>query len=190
MIKKMKTIKKYDEMIQNHIDKKDYVKVVRKVTEGDADIEGFLLQMTREFLLIQKEEEFYLNGYGIFRKDHFESLRCNKFDKTLKRILKAEGILDSSFGIDKKINLRSWETIFKDLKEFYQHVIVECEDLEKPLFVIGPIKRVNKDSVGIQYYDATGLLDKKVTTIKYKDITLVKFDDRYIKVFRKYLREN
>jgi hypothetical protein len=190
MTKGQKKTKEYDEMLQKHIDKKDFVKVYRTVTDGEANISGFLLQMTKDFLLIQKEEEFSLNGYGIFRKDHFDSLRCNKFDKTLKRILKAEGILDSDFGIDKKINLRNWNAIFKDLKEFYQHVIVECEDLEDSLFVIGPIRRVNKDSVSIQYYDPTGLLDKKVTTVKYKDITLVKFDDRYINVFKKYLRKN
>jgi hypothetical protein len=190
MTKEQKDIKKYDEMLQRHINKKDFVKISRTVTDGDADISGFILQMTKEFLLIQMEEEFYLNGYGIIRKDHFDSLRCNKFDKTLKRILKVEGIIESHFGIDKNINLRNWKTIFKDIKELYQHVIIECEDLEESLFVIGPIKRVNKESVSIQYYDPTGLLDKKVTTVKYKDITLVKFDNRYINVFKKYLRKN
>jgi hypothetical protein len=182
--------KKFNEMLQKRIDKKDFVKIYRTVTEGESNISGFLLQMTKDFLLIQMEEEFYLNGYGIFKKNHFDSLRCNKFDKTCKRILKSERVIESDYGIDKKINLLSWETIFKDLKEFYQQVIVECEDLEESLFVIGPIKRVNKDSVSIQYFDPTGLLDKKVTTVKYKDITLVKFDNRYINVFRKYLRKN
>jgi len=33
-------------------------------------------------------------------------------------------------------------------------------------------------------------LDKKPTTVNYNDITLVKFDDRYINVFKKYLRTN
>jgi len=190
MTKKQNEIKEYDVTLQKHIDKKEFVKICRTVTDGEANISGFILQMTKDFLLIQIEEEFYLNGYGIIRKDHFDSLRCNKFDRALKRILKAEGILESGFGIEKKINLRNWDTIFKDLKKFDQHVIVECEDLEESLFVIGPIKRVNKDSVSIQYYDPTGLLDKKVTTVKYKDVTLVKFDNRYVNVFRKYLREN
>jgi hypothetical protein len=175
-------------MIKSHVDRKDFVKIKRTVTDGSADISGFILQMSKDFLLIQKEEEFYLNGYGIIRKDHFDSIRCNKYDKSFKRILKGEGIFDSDYGIKNKINLKDWQTIFKDLKKFDYHVIVECEDLKESLFVIGPIKRINKDSVGIQYYSPTGLLDKKPTTVKYKDITLVKFDDRYINVFKKYLR--
>lgn len=184
------TIKKYDDMIKAHVDKKDFVKIKRTVTDGSADISGFILQMSKDFLLIQKEEEFYLNGYGIIRKDHFDVIRCNKFDKAFKRILKSEGIFDSDYGISKKIRLRDWRTIFEDLATHDYHVIVECEDLEDPLFLIGPIKKINKDSVQIQYYSPTGLLDKKPTTVKYKDITLVKFDDRYINVFKKYLRTN
>ena len=188
MAKKQMTVKEYDDMLQKYIDRRDFVKIKRTVTDGEADISGFLLNMTKDFLLIQKEEEFYLNGYGIIRKDHFDAIRNNKNDRALKRILKSEGILDADYGIDKKINLKNWETIFGDLKKFDYHVIVECEDLEESVFVIGPIKRVNKDSVSIQYYDPTGLLDKKLTTVKYKDVTLVKFDNRYINVYRKYLR--
>lgn len=177
-------------MIKTHVAKKDYVKIKRTVTEGSANISGFILQMSKNFLLIQKEEEFFLNGYGIIKKDHFDAIRCNKYDRAFKRILKAEGILDSGYGINKKIRLIDRRTIFEDLMKHDYHVIVECEDLEDPLFVIGPIKKVKKDSANIQYYDPTGLLDKKPTTVKYKDITLVKFDDRYINIFKKYLRTN
>lgn len=190
VVTKKKTIKQYDDMIKTHVDKKDFVKIKRTVTEGEANISGFILQMSKDFLLIQKEEEFFLNGYGIIKKDHFDAIRCNKFDKAFKRMLKAEGIFDSDYGIRNKLRLKDWKTIFEDLMKHDYHVIVECEDLEAPLFVIGPIKKVNKDSVSIQYYDPTGLLDKRPTNVKYKDITLVKFDDRYINVFKKYLRTN
>lgn len=186
---KQVTKRDYDGLLKGFIAKKDYVKVKRTVTEGAADISGFILEMSRHFILLQKEEEFYLNGYAIFRKDHFDSIRCNKFDKTFKRILKAEGIFDADYGIKKRIRMKDWQAIFEDLKKHDYHVIVECEDLEDPLFVIGPIKSVGKNAVGIQYYDPTGLLDKKATKVPYRDITLVKFADRYIEVFRKYLKE-
>jgi hypothetical protein len=186
--KKPKTIKQYDTEIKRHIKKKDYVKIKRTVTEGSADISGFILQMSSNFILIQKEEEFYLDGYGIIKKDHFDALRCNKFERAFKRILKAEGIFDSDYGFRKKLKLTDWKTILEDLMKHDYHVIVECEDMEDPLFVIGPIKKVSKDSVDILYYDPTGLLDQKPTKVKYKDITLIKFDNRYINVFKKYLR--
>ena len=182
------TVKQYDEMIKGHIEKKDFVKIKRTVADGEADISGFILQMSKDFLLIQKEEEFFLNGYGVIKKDHFDAIRCNKFDRAFKRMLKAEGIFASDYGIKNKLRLKDWKTIFQDLKKHDYHVIVECEDLEDPLFVIVPIKKVNNDSVSILYYDPSGLLDKRPTKVKYSDITLVKFDDRYLTVFKKYLR--
>ena len=105
MTNKQHDIKQFDLMLKKHIDNKDFIKIERTVTEGEANITGFLLDMNRKFLLIQKEEEFYLNGYAIIRKEQFDHVRCNKMDKTFKKILKSEGIIDKFYGIDKKINL-------------------------------------------------------------------------------------
>lgn len=184
------TTKQYDSLIKNYIDKRDFVKIKRTVTDGEADVSGFILQQSKDFLLIQIENEFYLNGYAIIQKDHFDSIRNNKYDKTMKKILRGEKVFDTDYGIKSKINLKSWETIFTDLKQNDFHVIVECEDLKEPKFVIGPIKKINKKSVSILYYDPTGLLDRKPTSLNYKDITIVKFDNRYTSIFRKYLRKN
>ncbi len=180
--------KQYDDRIRNHIEKKDLVKIERTFTEGESNISGFILQSSKDFLLIQCEEEFYLNGYVIIRKDQFDNIRCNKFDRTLKKILSAERIIESDYGIDKKIKLNSWETIFEDLKKYDYHVIVECENLDEPAFIIGPIKKINKSSVHIQYYDPSGVLERTSTNVDYKDVTIVKFNNRYVNIFRKYLK--
>src|SRR6478736_5588064 len=97
------SIRQYNDMLKSHVEKKDYVKIKRTFTDGEANISGFILQMSKDFLLIQKEEEFFLNGYGIIRRDHFDAIRCNKFDRSFKRILKAEGIFDSDYGIKNNI---------------------------------------------------------------------------------------
>ncbi len=188
MTNKNKEIKAYDAFLQSHIDKRDFVKIYRKFKEREENISGFLLAISKDFLLLQVDNEFSLNGYAIMRKDQFDSLRCNKYDKTQKKIYIAEGLLENGYGIDKSISLKSWQDIFKTLKFFDYHVIIECEDKEEPWFDIGPIKRVNKESVSIQYYDPTGQLESKLTSRKYSDITLVKFDDNYSKTFRKYLK--
>jgi hypothetical protein len=65
-----------------------------------------------------------------------------------------------------------------------------CGKQEKiPNFFIGPIKKSSKNKITIQNYDPGGLLDKKLTSIKYDDITTLKFGDRYSTTFRKYLQE-
>ena len=188
MADKKDKVKAFDAMLQQHIDKKDFVKIYRTFNDRSANISGFILNMSKGFLLMQVANDIMLNGYAIIRKDQFDRLRCNIFERTQKKIYKQEGILDLDFGIDKDILLTGWQDIFKDLRKFDYHVIAECEDLEKPTFTIGIIKRVTKDNVGIQYYDAAGQLEDSLTTVKYSDITVVYFGDRYSKIFRKYLK--
>jgi hypothetical protein len=60
--------------------------------------------------------------------------------------------------------------------------------LDVNAFNIGPITKITRDSVYIQYFDATGLLDEKSTSIDFENITRVQFDARYTNVFSKYLR--
>src|SRR5579871_3505019 len=181
-------IKTYDEMLQKHIDKKDYVKIFRTFKNREENISGFILAMSKNFLLVQLDNEFLLDGFSIIKKDQFDSLQYSKFEIARRKIFKGEGILDKDYGIKANISLSSWQNIFEDLKKSDCHVIVECEDKEEPDFIIGPIKRVSKDKVNIQYYDPAGQLEKGSTLVKYDEITIVTFDNRYLKTFRKYLK--
>jgi hypothetical protein len=174
-------IKSYDITLQNYIDKKEFVKIYRTFKDNSENIRGFILKMTKDFLLVQLDNDFFLDGYAIIRKDQFDSIRCSKYEKACKKILKAEGIFDD-------IDLRSWQSVFKSIKKLDFHVIVECESLDEPDFIIGPIKRVTQNSTSIQFYDSTGLLEDKLSIVKYIDITIAKFDDRYTKTYKKYLK--
>ena len=188
MKNKKDKIKKYDGMLQKHIDKKDFVKVIRTFKDREENVGGFILFLTKEFLILQIDNEFTFDGYAIIPKHRFDSIRCNKFDKTSKKIYKGEGLLDSLYGFNQTICLTTWQKIFIDLKKLDYHVVVECEDKEEPEFIIGPIKRIYKDKVNIQFYDPAGNLDNKSTSVKYKEITILKFGDRYSTTFKKYLK--
>jgi hypothetical protein len=139
--------------------------------------------------LIQLNFDFILDGYAIIRKDDFDSIRCNKFDKTQKKIFKAEKILDTSYGITTSISITNWADILGSLKKWDYHIIVESINKEEELdFFIGPIKRINEKSLSIHNYDPTGKLDKKPTNIKFNTISVIQFGDKYSTTFRKYLR--
>jgi hypothetical protein len=180
-------LKRYDEMLSRHIQRQDFVKINRTIMGEERSISGFLLALSKDFILMHAAEEFVLNGYYILRKDQFDSLRCNAFDKTQKRIMRAEGAL-AQFALPGEIDLQSWQTIFQSIKRLGLNAIIECEDRENPLFEIGPIKKVFKTQVHIQYHDPNGILEQKLTPVKYRDITLVTFGDRYSTTFKKYLK--
>ena len=189
MNKNESTLQEYDQLLKKHIDKRSFVKIEREFLDCDASLSGYLLDVSDGFLMVQKEEEFFLDGYAIIPKFCFDGIRHNKFDKTLGKIMRKEGIEQEHYGIDYDVDLTDWPSIFKSLRNRDLHVILECEDLEDPVFLIGPITRVGKKSVSIHYYDSTGKQDEKPTKVRYEDITILRFDERYINIFRKYIRK-
>jgi hypothetical protein len=182
-----KAIAEYDRMLQKHIDRKHTVKILRTFRGIENDVFGYLLKLSEHFMLLQAYYDFSFDGYRIVPKDRFDGIRYNKFDKTAQKIMEAEGSL-MQLGISYDVDLAAWQTIFTTLKANDRHVIVECEDKKKQKFIIGAIERIGKRSVKILNYDATGLVDKKPTSIKYDDITIIHFDDKYSTTFRKHLR--
>ena len=186
---KKKEIKKYDKYLRKCQKNRDLVKINRTVTEGEADIYGVIFEFSDELMQLAEVKNFKFDGEVIIRMDHYDSIRSNAFDETCKQILIAEKQLSKAKPKWTKLNLSSWNSVCKELKKMDFHVIVECEDLKKPTFIIGPIEKINTKSVEIRNYDATGKLDKKRTKIKFKNITLLKFADEYSTTFRKYLKE-
>ena len=185
---KKKKIEKFEKLLKRFVKNQDLIKIESTAFEGESSIYGLILKNSTDFLHLTETDEFIFNGEVIIKKDQFDSIRCNEMDIAYKEILSKEGKLKATKLKKTTVDLTDWTTIFKDLKKQDIHVIVECEDLDDPTFTIGPIENVNSKNVEIRYYDATGILDKKLTKVKFKDITLLKFNDRYSKTFRKYLK--
>ena len=177
-----------DIKLRKHIEKQDFVKINRTFNDREENISGFILLVSQEFLLLQIDNEFMLDGYAIIPKHQIDSIRCNKYDLAFKKIYKAEGLLNTQYGINQPISLKSWQDIFTALKKLDYHVIIECENKVEPDFIIGPVRKIYKDKVSVQYYDPTGKLEDKLTSVKYDEITIVKFGDRYTTTFKKHLR--
>lgn len=88
-----------------------------------------------------------------------------------------------------KIDLTNWSTIFNSIKALGFNIIIENEKPGDETFDIGPITKVTEKSVNLRYFSADGYLAKEDTKFKWKHITRVQFDDRYINIYSKYLRE-
>jgi hypothetical protein len=182
-------IKEYNSMLQKYVDKKSFVKIYRTVCDKEENLSGFILAMSKNFLFVQLDHDFSLDGYAIIRLDDFDSVRHSSYEVTQKKIFKAEGILAASYGFDKPLPLTSWADILKTLKNYNLHVIIENINKDYLDFWIGEIKRVTDKSVSIHNYNPDGKLDEKPTNVKFDTISILKFGDRYSTTFRKYLKE-
>ena len=180
--------KKVIEKLEKHWAKKLYVRLTRKKSKFEGISTGFVIDKSSDFILLQETDEFRILGYQIIPINTIKHVRYNKNDKTYERILKEEGLL-SDVKAKYEIDLTDWNSIATDVKKTELTVISECEHPKLNYFCIGQIKRINKKSISIRYFNAQGILDKKNRKHKFEDITKLSFDDRYANVFSKYLTE-
>jgi len=184
---KKKKIKKFDKILQKYQENKEIVKLATEVTDGEASVYCVILDMSNDFMHLSEKYNFQFDGEAIMRLDYYDTIRCDEVDMTTKFIMEAEKQLTKNKPKKTALDITSWKSIFSDLKEKDIHVIIECDQLKDPTFTIGAIEKIKGKSATIWNYDATGLLGKKPIKVKYKDISMVKFNDSYSTTFRKYL---
>ena len=177
-----------DKLVYN-LENKRYCYLERKIDNNKIDNKfGYIIDLNDDYILLQETDDFEVCGYLIIPINTISKVRFNNNDKYYDKIMHWEKLTDK---IIKKynINLSNWESIFKSIKKLNLNVIIENEDPNDCSFDIGPITKVSKEAVYIRYFNAQGFLDIEPTKIIWSYITIVKFDDRYINTFSKYLRD-
>ena len=175
------------EKLKKIYDKKQLVQIKREKIAHHND-HGFILGLSPELVLLQNCGEFTLDGYSVIQISDMTSLRSNKYERFFEKMLKSEGTFDE-VGIAHSLNLDSWQSLLQGLKKLNKNVIIECEvgDEEEDELFIGKLTRVNRKSVSLLYFSALGKWDDEPTIIPFDEITKVRFDEKYINVFSKYL---
>lgn len=174
--------------IKFHCDNRKLCKIYRKV--GGDTLEsntGYVINYSKEFVLMQEVDDFLLRDYVIFPIAAISEISYGYNERYYNKIMSKEKLVPPDF---KKYNvdLTSWTTVFKTIKEAGFNVIIENEDPADKTFDIGPIIRTTDHAVYIRYFNSLGYLDKEPTKIPFTKITLAKFDSLYINIFAKHLR--
>ena len=173
--------------IEQFQEKRSLVTITRDI-EGVENLHGFVLGVSKQLVLMHEVSEFHLDGYCIMNFGDIEKIRFSKLERYRAAILKAEKVI-RQVGLDDEIELSDWESALRSLKKVGRNVIAEGERPEVDEFVIGRIHRVNKKSVTMQGFDAMGQWEADTHRLAYGDITSVTFDNEYVTVFSKYLRD-
>ena len=176
--------------IKKHCKLKRYCKILREVDGKFANsLGGYIVDYTKEFLVLQECNDFLLKGFKIIPLNTIIEIRYNQNDKCYDKIMRSEKVWDE-INYTHNVDLTSWSTIFTSIQELGFNVIIENEHPKESTFDIGPITKVKEKYVRIRYFNAEGILQPSTTEFKWKHITVVTFDDRYINVFSKYLKRS
>ena len=176
-------------MLQKYIDNKSYIKIYRTVCGNEDNLSGFLIGMSKDFLLLQLDHDFIFDGYAIIKKDDFDSIGHSSFERTKEKIIKTEGLYGLHYGFDKPLPLTSWTDIFETLKSYDIHVIIENFRKDYVDFWIGEVKKATEKNISIHNYNPNGELDEKPKLLKFDSINIVRFGDKYSTTFRKYIKQ-
>lgn len=162
---------------------------VSRAIEDVENVHGFVLATSEDLVLLHEVNEFHLDGFRILRRVDIARARHSQYERYRAAILKSEKQL-KNVGLSEELEIDRWESAFRSLKGIGRNLIVEAEHPEVDEFLIGKIVRVNKKSVTLRNFDALGMWDQEPRRLGYDDITSVTFDNEYVTIFSKYLRDS
>ncbi len=182
------SLKMITDKIKDHFENKKYAKIKRWAGKHTFETtSGYIVDYSSDFMLVQETDDFKVLGYALLPVVQIKKIRFNKWDKYYNQIMIWEGEIEN-VTVRYKIDLTTWSSVFNSIAGYKLNVIVECEDPAIDSFTIGPVIATTKELVYIQNFDPAGVLDEEPTSIDFNIITKVQFDDRYINIFSKYLR--
>ena len=170
--------------LQRAIDRDENVQIVR-----DADAHptwnGFPLALGDDFVLVRSLHEFAVNGFAVLRLQDIAAVRSTDAERFFARVLRAEGALERCPAV-RPVPLRSWRAVLEGVRLHYRHAIIECERAEGARFFLGELAGVDGDDATLHYIQVNGTREAALTRVPLDDITLVRFDERYVNLFGRY----
>lgn len=142
------------------------------------------LKVSDKLLLAAHDDDFLIDGYKIARLKHIEKV-ADKGSK-YNEILAFEGI---SKGIKvPEINIENMRSICKHFLDKQQYISLEHESKNYEWnFAIGKIAKLTDKHIYFAHFDSMGNWEKKLLKIRYSDIFIIHFCDRYTETFSKHV---
>lgn len=172
------------EALQRAIDRGENVQIVRSMV-AHPTWNGFPLALGDELVLVRSLHEFAVNGFAVLRLQDITAVLSTDAERFFERVLRAEGALDEAPAA-KAVPLRSWRSVLEAVRRHYRHAIIECERAEGGDFYLGELAGVEGDEATLHYIQVSGTRERQLTRVALDDITLVRFDERYVNLFGRY----
>ncbi|MCE3603904.1 hypothetical protein LXA47_09845 [Massilia sp. P8910] len=170
--------------LAQHQQQRNLVSISRSGIDAHS-MEAFVLGVSEELVLLQYVYDFHLDGLMILRIADLTVVECSETCKFQRELLVQDGLLEQ-VPFDSLFDLRNWHTVLTQLANAYPLMILECEKLEEPDFVIGRVDQVTPEEIDFDYFSGTGRWGESLTTLALADITSCQVETSYIKAYQRY----
>ena len=128
-----------------------------------------------------EEFDFFIKGYEIMKLSRLKKVRMR--NDACDEINKYTGLVDKIKNYD--INLSSFYTACKDIKQLDRIVMVYCDNSPSSYYV-GKIEYVEKNSLYLYDFDSNGVWFEKGLEIPFRDIDGIAWDTTYTRGWELY----
>jgi hypothetical protein len=158
---------------------------IRRHKIDPNSIQGFILALSDELVLLQYVYDFNLDGLMVLRLSDISEIKCSATDEFQKQLLIDEQLFNK-INFSSKFTVENWKTTLTQLSSHYDYCILEDEEPEEPIFLIGKIQKIGKTDVSLTYFSGTGNRDEKPSKLPFKKISSYQVNTNYLNVYQRY----
>jgi hypothetical protein len=162
---------------------------IRRAAVDENSIQGFVLEMSDELVLLQYVYDLNLDGLMILRAADISEIQRSATDEFQEGLLQAEGLL-SAVPFDYSVDLGSWPMAITALAKDYPLLILERELLDEPDLAIGRVLDVGAEEVHLKYFTGTAKWREEPDKLRFTDITSCQAGTNYLNVYQRYFERN
>ena len=152
------------------------------------DYQGFITNIGKTLLIMQKENDFTLDGYVAMRLEDITYTEVIDDNKFIKKVISGEKLIQNVTP-PKLTSADSFQELFSGiLATFGGWLTVGIDSPDGQGFFMGTVTRMDSNYMYMKQIDAMGIWNKDEITVPLQDIATVTFGDRYTEVYRKYAK--
>ena len=171
-------------VLEEHRQRRDLVSLRRDKIDDQA-IQGYVLAVSDELVALQFVYDFRLDGLRILRVRDVTGVACTSVDRFQRELLVREG-LEKAIPFGRTFALRDWRPLISQLAREFPLMILECEALDEPDFVIGRARSITETSVEFDHFSGVASWEAKPAMLALADLTSCQVETNYINVYRRH----
>ncbi|AEG92491.1 hypothetical protein [Ramlibacter tataouinensis] len=162
---------------------------LRRAGVDENKIQGFVLGSSDRLVLLQYVYDFNLDGLMVLRTEDISEVTRSKTDAFQERLLADEGLL-SRVPFDYSVDLSSWGSVIAGLSGLHPLLILECELMEEPDFIVGRVLEIGANDVTVRYFTGAANWLEEPVKVRYDDITSCQVNTNYVNIYQRYFERN